>query len=212
MTENIDLKDLEKKAWKSTFQDGLWDIYFGLLFLGMGIYTIPQLFGFDNTFGLILILLIWNFSSFGLFFIGKKKITIARVGFVKFGKKRIIKKIKLAIFLSFMVVLNVIFLFLPFTGLNLRLNAFTTMLLIGTIFIILPISIVAYYLQFERLYLIGIMGGLGLSITGLLRPLIGSPLNTIITFSSIGGIITIWGIVILVRFLKQYPIPEKDQI
>ena len=144
--------------------------------------------------------------------IGKKKITIARVGFVKFGKKRIIKKIKLAIFLSFMVVLNVIFLFLPFTGLNLRLNAFTTMLLIGTIFIILPISIVAYYLQFERLYLIGIMGGLGLSITGLLRPLIGSPLNTIITFSSIGGIITIWGIVILVRFLKQYPIPEKDQI
>jgi len=45
MTDNLDLKELEKKAWRSTFQDGLWDIYFGLLIFGMGIYTVGQLFG-----------------------------------------------------------------------------------------------------------------------------------------------------------------------
>lgn len=62
MTEKVDLRELEKKAWKSTFQDGLWDIYFGLLFMGMGLYRIPQLFGLDNTFILIMLLMIWNFS------------------------------------------------------------------------------------------------------------------------------------------------------
>ncbi|MHA1987541.1 MAG: hypothetical protein ACW98D_12960 [Promethearchaeota archaeon] len=211
MTENLDLKDLEKKAWRSTFQDGLWDIYFGLLFLGMGIYTIPRLFGLEDTLSLILILMIFQFSSFGFFFISKKKITVPRMGFVKFGKKRIVKKVKLTIFLCFMVVLNVIVLFLPLSGLDIRLDAFTTMLIIGTLFMILPISVVAYFLQFDRLYVIAIMGGLGFSIVELLRPIIGSPLNTIITFSSIGGIITIWGIVFFIRFLKEYPSPKKDQ-
>ena len=131
MTEKVDLKELEKKAWKSTFQDGLWDIYFGLIIMGMGIYTIPQFFGFDNTFTLIMILMIWDFTSCAFFVIAKKLITIPRIGFVRFSKIRVMKKIKLTIFLSFMVGLNVVFLLLPFSGLNIRLNAFTTMLMSG---------------------------------------------------------------------------------
>ena len=110
-----------------------------------------------------------------------------------------------------MVGLNVIFLLLPFSGLNIRLNAFTTMLIIGTLFIMLPICVVAYFLQFERLYIIAIMGGLGLSFAELLRPIVGSPLHSIITFCTLGGIITAWGIVLFVRFLKEYPSPKKDQ-
>jgi hypothetical protein len=211
MASNIDLKELEKKAWRSTFQDGLWDIYFGLLFMGMGIYTIPQLFGLDDTFVLVMILMIWDFSSFALFFIGKKVITIPRIGFVRFSKKRVMKKVKLTIFLSFMVGLNVVFLLLPKSGLNIRLDAFRTMLIIGTLFFTLPICVIAYFLQFERLYVIAIIGGLGLSITGLLRPIIGSPLNDIFTFCSIGGIITTWGIVIFIRFLKTYPLSKEER-
>lgn len=212
MTEKADLKELEKKAWRSTFQDGLWDIYFGLLFLGMGIYTIPQLFGLDDTFSLIMILMIWDFSSFALFFIGKKLITIQRIGYVRFGKKRVMKKVKLTIFLFFMVGLNVVFLLLPFSGLNIRLDVFTTMFVIGILFFTLPICVVAYFLQFERLYVIAIMGGLGLSIAELLRPIVGSPLHSIFTFCIIGGIIVTWGIFFLIRFLKEYPLPKEDQI
>ena len=29
---DIDMKELELKAWKSTFQDGLWDILLGFIF------------------------------------------------------------------------------------------------------------------------------------------------------------------------------------
>ena len=71
MTEKVDLRELEKKAWKSTFQDGLWDIYIGLLFMGMGLYTIPQLFGLDDTFILIMLLMIWNFRHLLCFLLVK---------------------------------------------------------------------------------------------------------------------------------------------
>ncbi|MFX1325388.1 MAG: hypothetical protein ACFE8N_10555 [Promethearchaeota archaeon] len=211
MTDNLDLKELEKKAWRSTFQDGLWDIYFGLLIFGMGIYTVGQLFGQEDSLGAILILMIWDFTSFFLFFLAKKRITMPRMGFVAFGKARKIKKLKLTVFLFAMVAINVIFLLLPLSGLNIRLNAIATMLIIGTLFITLPICIMAYFLEFERLYLIAIMGGLGLPLSYLLRPIVGSPLNSMIIFCTLGGIIITWGILIFIKFLKKYPLPKEDQ-
>ena len=36
MSENINLKQLEQKAWRSIFQDGLYDIFLGYLILHMG--------------------------------------------------------------------------------------------------------------------------------------------------------------------------------
>jgi len=37
MSQTINLKELERKAWRSVFQDGLWDIFLGLLLLAMAI-------------------------------------------------------------------------------------------------------------------------------------------------------------------------------
>lgn len=207
MVENIDLKDLEKRAWRSTFQDGLWDIYTGLLFVGLGIYTI----GLANIFIAMLILIMWEFGSFLVFYLGKRMITIPRMGFVKFGETRKSKKIKLSIFLAVMVLINIIFLYLRLVGLNINLNSFITMLSIGILFMTLPFCIVAYLLEFERLYAIAIMGGSCLPISELLRPIVGSPLNSIFSFCIIGSVIVIWGIFYFIRFLKEYPLPKDDQ-
>lgn len=37
MSQNINLKELERKAWTSYFQDGLWDMYLGLQLLAWGL-------------------------------------------------------------------------------------------------------------------------------------------------------------------------------
>ena len=37
MTGDVNLKELEKKAFKSTFQDGLWDIQ-----LGLNVFLVPS--------------------------------------------------------------------------------------------------------------------------------------------------------------------------
>jgi hypothetical protein len=212
MSKNIDLEKLEKKSWRSTFQDGLWDIYLGLIFMGFGIYTIGQLFGSFRPINAILILAIWDFSAFFFFFIGKKRITQPRMGFVKFGKKRKSKKIKLSIFLTFMVGINIIFLFLPLSGFDLTLNPFIFFLLVGLLFITLPLCVVAYFLEFDRLYLMAIMGGLGLSISELIRPVVGIPLHLVLTYCPIGGIIVVWGTIVLIRFIRKYPLPKSEQI
>ncbi|MHA2051766.1 MAG: hypothetical protein ACW986_19305 [Promethearchaeota archaeon] len=212
MSENIDLEKLEKKSWRSTFQDGLWDIYLGLIFMGFGIYTIGQLFGSFNALNAILIIAIWDFSAFFFFFIGKKRITQPRMGFVKFGKKRKKKKMKLTIFLFFMVGINVLFLFLPLSGFDLTLSPLIFFLLIGLVFITLPLCVVAYFLEFDRLYLMAFMGGLGLSISELLRPIVDVPLHLLLTYCPIGGIIVVWGTVFLIRFIKKYPLPKGEQL
>jgi hypothetical protein len=31
MTTKLDLKEIEKRAFLSTYQDGIWDIYYGLI-------------------------------------------------------------------------------------------------------------------------------------------------------------------------------------
>ena len=40
MQPEINLKELERRAWRSVFQDGLWDIYLGLLLMAMAILTL----------------------------------------------------------------------------------------------------------------------------------------------------------------------------
>jgi len=49
MTQNINLKELEKKAWTSTFQDGIIDIGIGLILV---VTTICQTFDAARFIGI----------------------------------------------------------------------------------------------------------------------------------------------------------------
>ncbi|MDH5684620.1 MAG: hypothetical protein OEZ20_09175, partial [candidate division WOR-3 bacterium] len=87
MLLGIDLKEMEKKAWRTYFGDGIWDIYLGLIFIGMGFLAVLDKIGASELlrygqFGLLM--------SLGIIIltIGKKKITIPRLGYVEFGPKR----------------------------------------------------------------------------------------------------------------------------
>ena len=71
---------------------------------------------------------------------------------------------------------------------------------------------IAYFLEFDRLYLMAIMGGLGLFISELLHPVVGNPLHMLLTYCPIGGIIVVWGAIVLIRFNKKYPLPKSEQI
>jgi hypothetical protein len=44
MSQSISLKELERKAFRSTFQDGLWDMYLGFLLLMMGMGLVLRAF------------------------------------------------------------------------------------------------------------------------------------------------------------------------
>ena len=87
MLLGLDLKQMEKKAWQTYFGDGIWDIYLGLIFVGMGLLAVFERSGAPE---------ILKYGQFGLLLglgiiiltIGKKKITIPRLGYVEFCPKR----------------------------------------------------------------------------------------------------------------------------
>lgn len=209
MADDVDLKALEKKAYRSFFNDGLWDLFIGLIILNFGLNTfLSSLLNLSEFLSLIILTLGWNILAFLIFFLGKKFITIPRIGFVKFGPKRKSKEKKLKIFLSAFVIVNIFMVILPFTALfdNIELEPLLLTLFLGLTFFTFPFCVVAYFLDFNRLYYYAILAGIGLFLTELLYPILGSPLDTILSFGITGGAIVVIGLYYFIRFLKKYPL------
>lgn len=211
MSKGDELKALERKAYRSTFDDGIWDLFMGLIILSMGLSTfIGTILNLPEGWDTIIPVLILNIIAFLIFYLGKKFITIPRMGFVKFGPKRKVKQLKLKIFLLFMFLVNIILLFIPLTGVlrNIQIQPLMLTLLLGLGAFTLPFCFVAYYLEFTRLYFYAFLAGIGLFLTEMLNPIVSSPLDTILSFGITGGAIVIIGLYYFIRFLKKYPLSE----
>jgi hypothetical protein len=183
--------------------------------LGFGLSALAEFIPLPENqfvdFGIIAILLPWNVITVLILIFGKKYITIPRLGFVKFGEKR--KKIKkrLLIFLIINVVVAFVLLFFRISGIfsSLQLNTSIESLIIGILFITLPFSVFAFFLDFYRLFFYAILSGLGFFFTELIYPLVGEPYDVLLSFGAIGIIITTIGLIYLVQFLLKYPLSEK---
>ena len=211
MSENIDLKSLEKKAYRAVFNDGLWDLFIGLIILSMGLSTLlGSLLNLPEFLNTIIPVLVLNIIAFLVFYLGKKFITIPRIGFVKFGPKRKSKQQKLKLILFAFFILNIILLFLPFTGLisNIPLKPLLLTLILGMGVLTFPFCVVAYFLDFTRLYYYAFFAGLGFFLTELLYPIVGSPLDTLFSYGITGVVIVVIGLYYFIRFLKKYPLSE----
>jgi len=211
VNEQINLRGLEKRAWRSAFQDGIWDIYFGLLIFGLAIAPFGDAFGLPAEVGSMIIVLCWNTIAVLFLILGKKFITIPRIGFVKFGAKRKKMKKRLLAFLVFNIILACLLLFLNVSGFFKLLNIgrLTEPLVIGLLLITVPLSILAYFLEFHRLYIYAIIFGLGFFISELLYPFVGSPLDVFLSQGSVGIAVILIGLVYFVQFLRKYPSSQK---
>jgi hypothetical protein len=197
----LDLKMLEKKAFKSTFEDGIWDIYFGILIFGLGLSPLGTLFGLNSTISMIIILPLVYIFDITLLILGKRKITIPRMGHVKFGPKRQKRKKELVLFLSLIVIINLIIFLLS----TFDIIEFGWLPVLNILMIALPISIVAYLLDFRRLYAYGLLIGVSIYASIELEWLLGFPLTPIIFFGIAGLVMIICGIYFLINFLRKYP-------
>jgi hypothetical protein len=211
MNEIVDIKNLEKKAWISTFQDGFWDIYFGLIIMGLGLYPLGRFLGLPETIGVLTFVCSWDIGAGLVFILGKRYISKPRIGFVKFGQIRKKRNKLLAVFLGINVGLTVIMFMFTLLGIfQLNLPGYLVMLVIGLLFITTPFSFVAYFIQLKRIYLYALLGGFGLFFSELLYPLLDAPFNDILVFVPFGGMILIFGIIILIKFLHKYSTLKEE--
>ncbi len=208
----LDLKSIEKKVYRSFFEDGFWDIFIGMLLLGFGLAWTRIFFDIFEPLAIMIISIIWNTITFLIYYLGKKFITIPRIGIVKFGQKRKVRQKKLKIFLLINVLFGCVIFILTFFGLLdfLAIGGSLTPLLIGLIAYTLPFTIIAYFLEFNRLYIYALMGGFSFFLSDIIYSILGSPLDSILGFGVPGGIIVVIGLVFLIKFLRKYPKPKKD--
>jgi len=214
MPDSLDLKNIEKKAFRATHQDGLEDIYQGGVVLSMSFlaYTTAGDAKPILRFGLFL-------AGLGLFYLifwgGKKYITTPRIGQVKFGPRRQRRKLTMTIVLSGIVLLQVFLLVgtillwknpqwatdLGFHTTNRDLERMVVAV-IGALFVGPSMVLVAYFNDFLRGYYIAFI--LSLAVFSLIW--FGQPIYLIIA----GLLIMIPGVVLFARFLREHPLPPAE--
>ena len=120
MNEKMNLKEMEKKAYRFTFQDGIYDIMFGVLFVSFALAPIIR-----EVIGLSYILFLVIPAPL-LFTLAKKYIRTPRIGIVKFGQKRRTAQKKLVT--MSVILVRITFILLIMTITNIFPGTFGTML------------------------------------------------------------------------------------
>lgn len=203
MVPEIDLKALERKAYLSYHNDGLLDLGLGLPILAVGIgwaVGMPWLAGVFFAVG---------FSSYAA---AKKILTIPRLGLVHFSpeRKKREKKEKsfFVVYFTITALLGVV-MFAVVAGVNRNPDGFGRIL---EKFIMAPFGLLiaiafaalAYWKQVSRFYLYAAV--LLLAVFG--GPLLG--IDRAVYFSAPGVVNLSAGLYLLIRFLRTYPLPEKE--
>jgi hypothetical protein len=204
VSQKISLKEAERKAFRTTLNDGLVDIFLGcfLLMFVIGLYLSDSLGDFWSSavflpFLALVYLAIWLIRRY---------VVTPRIGMVKFGQAR---KAKLAKFTVVMLVINVVALILgSVAALSFGSVPGQMISILFGLILLMGFSIAAYFLHFNRLYIYGLLVGLS--------PLIGEWLWTHgyathhgfpITFGTSSGIMILVGLAVFIRLLHNNPVP-----
>jgi hypothetical protein len=221
MSEKIDLKELERKAFRSTFQDGLWDIFLGLLLLNMAIGTaLGGVLGeaelsLASLLRVLLIIVPLPFLILAGFWAGKKFITTPRVGSVRFGPRRNARTRNVRAVLFVSVLLSVITVVWGLVamghGLPHWMSGIPLPLFIWPVQTIVVFGLAAYFLDIPRFYLYGVLYGLPLLLGVALAENtdLSGLVSMAITYSVPVGIMVLTGVVLFIRFLRAYPKPDR---
>ena len=212
MTQNIDLKAIEKKAWRSVFQDGLWDIFLGLLLMAFGLSAWLDRLALSESMRMS-IYIGAEILAMVVLFAGKRFITVPRMGMVKFGAERQKRRniVRLLLFISVLVGLAMWFLtssLMNSEGSVLSGKWFFP--LVWMLNMLMVFGLGAYFLEYERLYIIGFLYALAIPLDAVIKSVAKIDLDIYI-FLTGGLIILVMGITFLIRFLRDYKSVSPNQ-
>jgi hypothetical protein len=210
MKQSIDLKELERKAFRATFQDGLLDMFIGVAVVAFAV--IPLLEGLGDFWSAVAFLPIYGMAWLG-FRAAKRGLTLPRMGAIRPGparRERVRKTMAaIAVAIGVVAVLGLAVIALQQGGAALADWLFPALLglLALTVF-----SVAAHLLDLPRLYAYGVLVGLAAPVGEILYRRAGaSHHGWPITFAIAGGTIFVAGVVMLLRFLRAYPVVREGE-
>ncbi len=194
METEIDLKKIESKAYRSYLEDGGWDLFLGIMMLGMGLRIFT-----DNIW-----FTLWLVVAVPVMLGIKYTVTNPRLGKVKFSTAREMKMTMLTILIGTSVVLTTIVLMLAVAGFDLPVY------IIGVSFVALVVIVfaaIAYYMDYLRLFLYGLVLAGCMAISEVYGD---EPAS--IAFMVCGCIIIGVGLVTFAQFLQRYPSVDVEAL
>jgi len=191
MSESLNLKELERKAWQSLHQDGLMEVSLGALLM---LAFLAGIAGEQRFFVYIVMLLLGP-----LLLVAKRYVTVPRMGQVKFGQKRKARQRTLVVVAVAAVTLTLALMLVAMRGSSwLRDNHVLLSVGLGGMIALVFIAM-AYLKDFPRLYVVGLLIGAAFTVTELLD----NPAPLLV----VGAVLFVFGLAILARFVRQYPVP-----
>jgi len=207
----FNLTDIEKKAYRSTFQDGIWDIFLGSILLSFAVCAFLSNRGIPESRQMTVFIAL-QAAAVVLFIAGKKCITVPRMGFVKFGRQRKgrIRKSHLVLLGSAVVgAAAFVVTSLAMRGPEAdRLKLINFMPLVWAANAIVVFSLLAHYLDCTRLYGYGVLFALTVPIDGAIKTFAGVNLSPV-AFAVPAIVVLAIGAALLASFLRKYPKPER---
>jgi hypothetical protein len=208
MNQEPNLKEIERRAYTSYHEDGLLDIFVGVYVLGLGLGIFLDAvweFGFGAIMPTILIA-----TMLPIWIVAKRKITMPRIGFVKFGPRGGTSRL-MAILIGLAVVglgVSAAFALALSQGGSqqwLDLVFQNGMIIMG--FGSLAVCILfGYSMGLKRLYAYGLLALISLVV----GHFAGIPFAYILM--ALGTTVMVAGIVLLIGFVRKYPLQGDKAI
>jgi len=208
MSQHISLKDAERRVFQTTFADGLWDVFLGCWFpLQLAIAPLLSV-SMGDFWSSAAFIPLWGVVYLVIWLV-RKKVVKPRIGRVEFGAARKSKLKKLS---AALLIVNVIaFIFGLIAALRFRsLPAGGPPIVLG-LTLLIGFSAAAYFLDFPRLYIYGLLGALAPLVGEWLFQNMGASHHGFpIVFGSLAGVMVLTGLVVFIRFLQNNPLPAGD--
>lgn len=207
MEDILNLEKLERKAWLSTFSDGLWDLYLGWLLLGLGIPPLLAPTGISRGWSYVVTLAMMALGMVGLW-LGKRYLTVPRLGRVEFSEKRANRRRYLGWMIGGILILTLLLWFGPRLGTaGLAASAGGETLLVVTVWVVFigaAFAAIGYQFDYPRIYFIGFLYALTVPLDELITLVTGLDLSSL-AFVLPGLLILILGARSLRQFVSKYP-------
>lgn len=208
MFEPMNLNEAEKKTFRTAYDDGLWDLFLGSIFLMFAVAPFLSVY-LGDFWSSAVFLPVWLIIYLTIRWV-KKNVVLPRVGIVKIGPDR---TRKLKRFTVVMLIINVLALILGFVAaVNVgRISGYVISMFFG-IELLVGFSLAGYLLGFNRLYVYGILSAVSPPVGEWLwvRRMVthhGFP----VTFGTVSAIMVLTGLCVFARMMRKYS-PDEDQV
>jgi len=201
MSQSVDLRKLEQKAYLAYNQDGLLDLVIGTLILGMGL---NEALG-TSVWGFMSILLIIAYVPL------KRRITFPRLGYVKFNVNRggvnmlLAGGVGVAVLALFLVGMLMLMYSDTSSSLLLILSVRQAPLLLYALLGLIGFGLAGWVIGLRRLLVYALLSVVIMSAGHVLHLPLFAP------FLLLAGAILVTGAVLLATFLQNFPVAEEEK-